>query len=598
MTDSMIHEPSFENGRGFGVFLLEAKRKEEIKLTITHDFEKRKDIDLYSDNRIRVLVIGHPYTEAPAGWLSSSRIAELYSVSGSSLLSGVHGYFNMIIEDAIKKCTLIATGRIGGYGIFSIRVKDSLFFSDSVETLAKQANSLTIESSALVEFLELGLLIGKKTMFKEIERIRPSRIVEISEKGVHLREYWNPLKDGGSESWDSASFADEFSSHVRNGFEISKRAALSMTAGLDSRAILSCCRPAEEDLRCFTIGNRMNEDVRIAGWASKKAGYSHTCYPVNKETVKNSLYNLEELMRMCNGMRNCLHFISFAAPAYSNESKKCDFLIAGNGGAMFKAYFALPERGNVHDRSTGEAALETLSFGKQFSYGLFRRGILGLQPSDILADSIMEELEAGGSEDALKASLMLDLNSRVVSFTALGPSLCGRYMKVWEPWLHTRFLEIAFNVPLEEKQNHNIHKSIIIANNEALSTIPANRKTIYGNNRGMRHRSCYTAFKLGMSLIDLINKANRQRRGWELISTNYVRDYQKLIAENFYTILSEFIEELENSAIGSFLDMAVVRLRMEEMRRGNYFAGIVMTNLLCAYIWVMAIGKQTMLKSE
>lgn len=578
-----------------GTFILESARAGRQGLTIFDTCLERKDCIEHKDDLVRALIIGHPYTDAPLAWLSGERAVRMYKDQGTSFLSGVHGYFTLIMEDRERGRSHIATGRTGGYGVFCAKSQDSTIFSDSIEVLAKRLGSLTINKNALLEFLELGFMLGEKTHFEEIRRIRPSTLIEIGRENTTERQYWRLSREEGHSSYKRSDFIETFTSHVRNAFSISDVASLSMTAGFDSRAILACCSPGEEHLRCFTIGNRQNDDVRVAKAASKVAGYEHTVYPVNTETVRSSLANLSELLRIDNGSRNCFHFVSFAEQAYRHEANQCDVFMTGNGAALFKIFFKPGNDLNSAYMNASEIR-KKLSMARDLSSNFFKQGVLEAPVSEVLNDSIDLELNASGESDRSRTDEWLYLNSRVANYTAVGPAVCGRYMRLWDPWLFTPIMETAFGMPTDEKTENVLARAIIAANNRSLARIPANRRRVELERTslaGLAHSALSTSRK---NVLGEINRLSAYFCGRGLISTYYSHDYQRILTREFSDDLMSIPEGLGDTILAELIEEHAIRTTIDSMNRGDLASGYLMTNLMCIDLWFQIIERCARLK--
>ena len=204
-----------------------------------------------------------------------------YSTSKLDLiLQSIDGYFTAVICDNIKNKVLLISDR-HGLGMTYWYHKDNLFaWSSSIKPLLGLKDiDKSFNTRSFNTFFELGYLIGENTLFKHIRLIKPSSVIEydIVSNSVSQRYYWDwsslPSK---YLTFDEAidCFHDLFMQSVLRRFDDSQRIGISLSGGLDSRAILAAVSSINPGYKgyLYTFGLPNCMDIKIASQVASQSG--------------------------------------------------------------------------------------------------------------------------------------------------------------------------------------------------------------------------------------------------------------------------------------------------------------------------------------
>jgi asparagine synthase (glutamine-hydrolysing) len=210
------------------------------------------------------------------------------------LFSNVDGIFVIYIYDKSKKRVLVITDRHGlrmhywGVlnGVFSV--------ADNSTDVAQNIKTSSLNHKSFKSFYELGFLMGEHTLFSEIKLCKPATIMtfDLNSEKVNQKYYWTWAKI----KYDDFSFDDavdelgsRFIQSVKKRFNKNEKIGVSLSGGLDSRAIIAAINYFEPDYEgyAYTFGVRNSSDYSIAAEVTKRASWRHDFFEINAENWLN-----------------------------------------------------------------------------------------------------------------------------------------------------------------------------------------------------------------------------------------------------------------------------------------------------------------------
>ncbi len=227
--------------------------------------------------------------------LSNISFCELldYAYQSNNLrdvLAQIDGYYCAVIFDRITCRTHLISDRLGTRMLYWRLTENGISWCSHMTPLFKaDYTNFTLNTKAIDSFLNIGFLVEEQTWFKHIKLIRPSTILSFDPEKNRLKEerYW---------SWScirpkQISFDDAvnelgrlFINAVSRRFNTSENIGVSLSGGLDSRAILAAIIKLEPDYNgvAYTFGIKGSQDEEIAKQVISKTGWRHVCFHVDK----------------------------------------------------------------------------------------------------------------------------------------------------------------------------------------------------------------------------------------------------------------------------------------------------------------------------
>lgn len=251
------------------------------------------------------------------------------------VLNKIDGHFNACLYDKKNKKIFLISDRWGMRFMYWYFKDNKFAFSGEVKgILALEGIDKTIKKSSLDCFLDLGFLLGENTWFENIKLIKPATIIEfdINSKQLKQEYYWkfSEIKQQNLPYEEAVEkLCKLLVSSVEHRFDETKKIAIPISGGLDSRAIIAVVnklRPKHKTFN-FTFGTPNCEDIIVAKKVCKVAKQKHVSYCYSNKNwfdprIKHVWYT-DGLLSF-----NDMHGSEFA----DDYSKHADYLFSGYAG--------------------------------------------------------------------------------------------------------------------------------------------------------------------------------------------------------------------------------------------------------------------------
>jgi asparagine synthase (glutamine-hydrolysing) len=215
-------------------------------------------------------------------WIGQDLLA-LYEESEGKLLASLNGWFCGLAADLkLRKVTLF-NDRYGMGRVYFHEGMDEFIFASEAKSLLRIRPSLrAIEPRALAQYLRFDCVMGDMTLFKGISLLPAgSSWAFAASPKPQKKRYFDFGNWEQQPSLKAEEFYPKFDETVSTVFPAYIRGpagvGLSLTAGLDTRAILACAREEKLSLPCYTFGGSWGETFDI-GTARRLAAISKQPY--------------------------------------------------------------------------------------------------------------------------------------------------------------------------------------------------------------------------------------------------------------------------------------------------------------------------------
>ena len=168
-------------------------------------------------------------------------VLRAYESEGEAALSRLRGSFVVAIVDGIRGVAIVARDPLGSHPLFFVEAGSHVMFAASPLTLLQQRGvSRILNRAALADHLCLRWPDPQETFFVGVRRVPSTWKVVLSDRGLRLERYWDPIPEDRPIRWlsaeETASFdkvferaVDRCLHHGRNGIFLS--------GGLDSISV-------------------------------------------------------------------------------------------------------------------------------------------------------------------------------------------------------------------------------------------------------------------------------------------------------------------------------------------------------------------------
>lgn len=230
---------------------------------------------------------------------------------GSFISSYIDGLFNILIYDKINKNLYIYTDQNGlshlYYGVFD----EQLFWSSELRSFLSIGKRLTINSESIQSYIAFGSMINNETWFHEVSLLPPASYLkwDLKNKKLSVKKYREDINNGtnnhsGGEDNIVNDLIDLFQDAVAKRYTNTERVGLTLSGGLDSRAIFAAINN-EKTLPVITRGFKGCRDIKIAQKVvKKKNNVDHVVIDMNGD---NWLDGRLEAVKTTTGQKSIIH---------------------------------------------------------------------------------------------------------------------------------------------------------------------------------------------------------------------------------------------------------------------------------------------------
>lgn len=270
-------------------------------------------------------------------------LLDLYRVNDDfSFLKQIDGCYSAVIYDTHKQKAHLITDRYGLSFIYWSIQNGRLFWGSELKAmLAFPDFSPKIDRQSVEDFFGIGQLLEDRTWFEGVELLSPGTVLtwNIKENSMSKHRYWqwSDIKPYRGKI-DCDEIVEEvgrlFKIAVENRCRKDERIGLTLSGGLDSRAILAALSERGDPVSAVTFGKKGCDDVRIASMAVKAKKANHHIVEIDKD---NWLMGRTNGVWLTDGQMNLMHM--HAVIARELLSSLFDVVLQGEGAAILSGVY-------------------------------------------------------------------------------------------------------------------------------------------------------------------------------------------------------------------------------------------------------------------
>jgi asparagine synthase (glutamine-hydrolysing) len=227
----------------------------------------------------------------PQYGVNAATLISAYERQGDRCLRELNGWFAGAIIDAERGEVLIFNDRFGLHRLYYTEAPGGFAFaSEAKAILAVRPDLSEIDPAGLGQLLAVGSVFDDKSLFRNISRM-PGGSAWTLRAGcaVAKRIYFCPSELESQAPLGDMEFYDQFGDAlarvVPKYFAGNDPAAVSLTGGFDSRAILAFGRHASTSRLAYTYNGMYRDccDVQVARRVADACGYRHDVVQIDHE---------------------------------------------------------------------------------------------------------------------------------------------------------------------------------------------------------------------------------------------------------------------------------------------------------------------------
>ena len=413
----------------------------------------------------------------------SALIAALYDHYGVDFANRLEGEFCLALVDLEREQLLIATDTIGNYLVYWRADAEGLIFSSDLSALLRATPAAArLDLRAVADYLTIGAVLGDKTLVEGVRVLDPGTVLtyDVRRARVSLRPYVRLETLFQNQMVDKAEYLDTvqsaFHSAVGRATGGTEQVGLSLSGGLDSRAILSAITGKSSALRTYTLGVEGCADQVIARRLANMAGTEHFYFQLDSRYLRDFLPNMAQMVSITDGMYLSHGLTEMLALQFLDQTGIA-VLLRGHGGELAKAHLAWPLHTDprVYGMKSTDELVQYLSARANYVTP-------NLPLSHVLTPQASATAGAGSRETF----------AEVLKGTSLSPAECCSYLYVRElnrrftvpslelfrtqvevrlPYLDSAFLRVLLRAPSAWRDTTEIHRRLTATGNPRLLTV-------------------------------------------------------------------------------------------------------------------------------
>lgn len=271
-----------------------------------------------ADKRVVLIVTGEHFSHVrrPISANGTGTIAadlhdllKVYEESEDKFLNSLNGWFCGIAINLNQRKVTLFNDRYGMGRIYLHEGKDEFLFASEAKSLLRIRPTLrAIDPTALAQSLRFNCVLGNKTLFKGISLLPPGSSWSFTGSAIPQRQTYFDYADWeGQAPLKREEFYEKFEQTISRVFpaymEGAQPVALSLTAGLDTRAILASAREQRKALPCYTFGGNWGEilDIRTARKLAAMCKLPYEVITINEQFLQDFPSHAEKSVYISDG---------------------------------------------------------------------------------------------------------------------------------------------------------------------------------------------------------------------------------------------------------------------------------------------------------
>lgn len=420
---------------------------------------------------------------------SADELLEKYTVNRGHFLHNIQvdGAFSGALFDVDRKRILIFSDPFGLEPLYYY-LNDTLFTFASVikGLLCVPGVNRSVDLGTMASFWNFGYAMLDHTPFKHIHLLAPGTVFVLDLTSWHHESHtYAHLIDlfTGKETnkHDLNTVASVFHQAVqkRSADMDSVKLGLSLSGGLDSRAILGGVGKRAAGLTTYTLGLPGCADERLAAKMADRCHCSHTFVPIDESALADFQGLAAMMVDLSDGLYHPHESTERVALNYLT-TQPFDVMLRGHGGEIAKAALAYPVQATREMNSMNSADVVGTLFDKASlaGHGIDMSELLSpsiFAATDGMAQRMFEQAAEPAIEDNINnidLCIYLYIDQWIRRQVVASLSLFRCKVGVRLPYLDRDFLTGLLSLPVEQRWRGEFHKHFIHHYAPLLESIP------------------------------------------------------------------------------------------------------------------------------
>jgi len=207
-----------------------------------------------------------------------------YLKIGDAAFQALDGAFALVAYDKPADRLVVVSDPLGLISVFYAQRGNRIYAATSALAVAKAVQATPSEDGICL-FLTTGMVLGKATLWREVERLLPGTVLAVAPAGNTSSVYWFPaVRDGITKLSlaDTVDYAYDLLSRLIEGYlKREGKCWVDLTGGFDSRLVTMMMYHCGLPFEASCQGPIASPDVRISSYIAQEFGwdYQHNLLP-------------------------------------------------------------------------------------------------------------------------------------------------------------------------------------------------------------------------------------------------------------------------------------------------------------------------------
>lgn len=388
---------------------------------------------------------------------------EEYGKDFGEKLKDLNGIFLFAIYNIRGRNSIICNDRYGFKPLYWCDRDNYLLFASEIKAILQDRSfTRSVDLEAMAEFFSFGYVLGDKTLIADIRLLPPASILTYSNGRMEINQYWNWNQIEKREIIDEDEIVEELGKlwlqAVERRMQGKARIGLSLSGGLDSRAIAGAISPKYYPIHAVTFGKSDCDDYKIAKRVANILGIEHHFVKI---TGGKWFSGIEKTVYITDGLGNVVHQHSW--DAIDVMKNYFDIHLSGLGAALISGIYL------------DNAILSTTNM-EQYCNIVFKKmnsGNITLKNEEKFYDQNIVKSFSGISQKSMVTSVKeiisdpeysdyFFINNKNRKWSLIGPFYSQIKLENRMPFFDNDFIEFVYSLPNELRFNHYIYNKMLL----------------------------------------------------------------------------------------------------------------------------------------
>ena len=407
-----------------------------------------------------------------------------YEEYGEDFVKKLNGSFSLVIWDDNDQKLSIANDRYGSRPLYYAHNNGKLLFASEVKAILQDETfEKEINPEAIAEFFAFEYILENKTFFKGINLLPPASIFTYKNGQFSIKQYWDfefVEEYDKPEDYYVEKLVSAFKKAVERRMIGNHRFGVSLSGGLDSRAILGAIDKKHFPVYTFTYGVPGCDEAKIAKKVATKKGTIHKFIKLKPEYFASFA---EKDVSITDGMVSIYHFHGIGT--LDKTKKDADIIFHGLGGDNFLGGLWLNDRiPRINDNGLLLNELYkkvNILFNDEDIRRLFSKTYYP-EIDGLAFKSLKRVLKGTKAKHPGNINDYFIFKNRITRFLILTATCTPRLQfEDRTPFTDNDFVDVALTIPPELRLNHRIYIKFLKQISPDLAKIPYEKTGIRAN---------------------------------------------------------------------------------------------------------------------